>query len=169
MITLKDWMDATGYRVTEGSDYLWNCYSDSAYRLDSWNGEQDGHSASVVFDTRTQEVFEVTVYDYSHNRAYRLINPNYVKLHKEESIAQGASFNQAWDDVDYTDLETDEDMLQKMSSIFSGEEYDTRVQVPLDLEDDLLFDLMKMAHERDITLNQMVEHVLETAIQRHQV
>jgi hypothetical protein len=38
--------------------------------------------------------------------------------------------------------------------------YDTRVSVPIDLSDDGMFTLMKMAHERDITFNQMVEQVL---------
>lgn len=169
MITLKDWMDTTGYRVTEGSDYMWKCYGDKAYRLDSWNGDQDGYSASIVFDTRTQEVYEVTTYDYTKNRAYRLINPAYVEQHKAEAVAQNVNFKEAWDDVDYVDLETAEDMLEKMTAIFAGEDYDTRVQVPLTLEDDLLFDLMKMAHERDITLNKMVEHVLEQVISQHQL
>ncbi len=168
MITLKEWMEVTGYRITEGSDYLWNCYGPNAYRMDSWNGEQDGFSASIVFDTRTQEVYEVSTYDYTRNRAYRLINPAYVEQHKQEALDQGVNFNEAWDNVDYTDLEVDEDMLEKINGIFSGKDYDTRVQVPLDLDDDLLFDLMKMAHERDITLNKMVEHVLELAIQQHQ-
>lgn len=169
MISLKEWMEVTGYRITEGSDYLWNCYGPNAYRMDSWNGEQDGFSASIVFDTRTQEVYEVSAYDYTKSRAYRLINPAYVEQHKQEASDQDVNFKEAWDDVDYTDLEVDEDMLEKIKGIFSGEDYDTRVQVPLDLEDDLLFDLMKMAHERDITLNKMVEEVLTVAIQHHQL
>lgn len=169
MISLKEWMEVTGYRVTEGSSYMWNCYGPDAYRMDSWNGEQDGYSASIIFDTRTQEVYEVSAYDYTRDRAYRLINPDYVEAHKQEALAQNVNFKEAWDTVDYVDLEVDEDMLAKILAIFSGEDYDTRVQVPLDLEDDLLFDLMKMAHERDITLNQMVEHVLQLAIEKHRV
>ena len=41
---------------------------------------------------------------------------------------------------------------------------DNRVEVELDLEDDLMFALMKMAHERDITLNSMVELILKELI-----
>ena len=37
----------------------------------------------------------------------------------------------------------------------------------VDLDDEQLFDLMKLAHERDITLNQMVEEVLRLAIEKH--
>jgi hypothetical protein len=169
MITLKEWMEATGFRITEGSDYGWNCYGDNSYRLDSWNGEQDGHSASIVFDTRTHEVYEVSVCDYTRNRAYRLINPEYLEANKAEARNNEVEFREAWDDVNYTDLEVNEDMMAKIIAIFNEEDYDTRVEVPLDLDDDLLFALMKQAHERDITLNQMVEQVLTAAIQHHQL
>jgi hypothetical protein len=41
---------------------------------------------------------------------------------------------------------------------------DTRQEVEIDLDNEDWFQLMKMAHERDITLNQMVEHVLREQI-----
>ena len=41
MITLKEWMELVDYRVTEGSDYGWNCYGPNVHMLDSWNGDQD--------------------------------------------------------------------------------------------------------------------------------
>lgn len=43
---------------------------------------------------------------------------------------------------------------------------DNRVTVEIDLEDDLLFKLMLMAHEQDITLNQLVEKILQEFIER---
>jgi len=70
--------------------------------------------------------------------------------------------------VDYVDLETDEDWLTKAQAIVSGQDYDTRVSVPLDIEDDLVFEMMKQAHNRDITLNQYVELILKQVIDKHQ-
>ena len=72
----------------------------------------------------------------------------------------------AWDGVDYVDLESDNDWIQKAIAIKQGKDYDTRVTIPLELEDDEIFGLMKMAHERDITLNQFVEELLWEAINR---
>ena len=37
---------------------------------------------------------------------------------------------------------------------------DNRVIVEIELEDELLYRLMIMAHEQDITLNQLVENIL---------
>ena len=168
MITLKHFMEVVDYKVTEGSDYCWQCYGPNAYRLDSWNQDQDGHSISIVFDTRTHVVYEANAYDYSRNRAYRLINPDYKFGHDDEAAGRGVNVNQAWDDVNYVDLETDEDFLEKSRAIVTNEDYDTRVEVPLNLPNDQLFDLMKLAHEQDKTLNQLVEDILRNVINLHE-
>jgi len=168
MITLKQWMETVNYRVTEGSAYGWKSFGPDAYMLDSWNGDQDGHSFTIIFDTKTQVVYEVQAHDYVHNRAYRVINPDYAKANKKEAKRRNVSRKEAWDDVDYVDLETDEDWLAKAQAIFAGEEYDTRVSVPLDIEDDLVFEMMKQAHEHDITLNQYVELILKKVIDKEE-
>ena len=138
MITLKEWMEIVDYRITEGSDYCWHCYGNDVHMLDSWNGEQDGHSFTVIFDTKTQVVYEVQAHDYVHQRAYRMINPDFQKKNKKEAKRRDIDKNNAWDDVDYVDLEVDDDFLQKCLSIKAGEDYDTRVSIPLEFSDEEL-------------------------------
>jgi hypothetical protein len=167
MITLKEWMEVVGYRITEGSDYQWECYGPNAYCLDSWNGDQDGHSFSIYFDNKTQEVYEVQAHDYRNQRAYRLINPDFAKKHKKEAKRREVEFKEAWDNVEYVDLEVDDDWFQKALAIEAEEDYDVRVEVPLTLDDKQMFELMRLAHERDITLNQLVEDVLRQAIAKY--
>jgi hypothetical protein len=168
MITLKEFMEIVDYKVTEGSDYCWSCYGGHAYRLDSWNQDHEGHSVSIVFDTRTHVVYEASAYDYSRNRAYRLINSQFKDAHAEEALSRGVLEDQAWDEVNYVDLDVDDDFIQKALSIVADEDYDTRVSIPLDLPDDVLFELMKQAHEQDITLNQLIEDVLRNMIAVHE-
>ncbi len=169
MITMKEWMELVNYRITEGCDYGWQCYGPDVYQLDSWNGEQNGHSFTIIFDTRTQTVYEVQAHDYVHNRAYRMVNQDYAKKMKKEAKKRDVDRDQAWDDVNYTDLEVDDDFIQKCLSIREGEDYDTRVSVPLELGDDEMFQLMKMAHEQDITLNQLVEQLLRRVIEEEEL
>jgi hypothetical protein len=166
MITLKEWMEIVDYRITEGSDYCWHCYGNDVHMLDSWNGEQDGHSFTVIFDTKTQVVYEVQAHDYVHNRAYRMINPDFQKKNKKEAKRRDIDKNNAWDDVDYVDIEVDDDFFQKCLAIKAGEDYDTRVSVPMDFSDEELLTYMKLAHEQDITFNQLVERALREAIDR---
>lgn len=157
-------METVDYKVTEGSEYCWECYGPNAYRLDSWNQDQEGHTVSIVFDTRTHVVYEVNAYDYSRNRAYRLINPDYKSIHDNESKSRDLDSKQAWDDVNYIDLEVDEDFLEKARAIVADKEYDTRIKISLDLPDDMLFKLMTLAHESDMTLNQFIEKLLRNEL-----
>ena len=163
---MKEWMELVGYRITEGSDYMWQCYGSNAYALDSWNGEQDGHSFTVIFDTKDQTVYEVQAHDYINDRAYRMINEDFQKKNRKEAKKRDIDKDNAWDDVDYVDIEVDDDFIQKCLAIKAGEDYDTRVSVPMDFSDEELLTYMKLAHEQDITFNQLVERALREAIER---
>jgi hypothetical protein len=169
MITMKEWMELVGYRITEGSNYMWQCYGSNAYALDSWNGDQDGHSFTIIFDTRNQTVYEVQVHDYVHDRAYRMINEEFQKKNRKEAKKRDVDKDNAWDDVNYIDLEVDDDFIQKCLAIQAGEDYDVRVSVPLELEDNQMLELMSMAHEQDITLNQLVENILRNVIAEKEI
>ena len=169
MITIKEWMELVDYKITEGSDFCWDCYGSNSYQLSSWNGVHGsgGYSFNIVFSTKSQKVYEVSVCDYTNDRAYRIINPDYVKKYQKEAKTRGDLENQAWDNVDYVDLEVDDDFIQKCLAIRNGEDYDTRISVPVDFSDEELFKYMKLAHEQDITLNQLIETALREAIDRH--
>lgn len=165
MITIKEWMEVIDYRITEGDGFGWNCFGTDSYILSSWNGDHNGWSFSITFDTNSQTVFMVEACDYKNQRAYRRINPDWLK--KFESHGTDQMRNQAWDGVDFVDLETDDDWIQKSLAIVEGRDYDTRVSIPLELSDEELLRYMKIAHERDITFNQLVEVALRAAMENH--
>ena len=162
MITMKEWMELVDYKITEGSDYGWECYGPNAYCLDSWNGVHGvgGYSFSIVFSTKTQKVYEVSMCDYTNDRAYRMIAENKREKHRKEAESKSQLANQAWDDVDYIDLEVDDDFFQKALAIQAGEDYSTDISVPIDLPDDLLLFAFRAAHEQDITLNEFMNQML---------
>ena len=171
MITLKEWMEVVDYRITEGSDFTWPCFGPhrKPYQLSSWNGDHDGWSFNIVFDTETQEVYIVEVCDYLHQRAYRIINPLWLNEYRDYAKKHEPAYaDQAWDDVDFVDLESDDDWIQKALAIKAGEDYDTRVSIPLDIPDNELLKFMVAAHERDMTFNQFVEEALRVAIADYQ-
>lgn len=161
MITLKEWMELADYRINEGWEYHWHCYGPNVQGLDSVTDE---YSFSILFDRKDQTVYQVEVADYRNDRAYRMIHQGYQNAHQVEAEDKGVSYKQAWDSVNFVDLEVDDDFIQKCLAIKAGEDYDTRVEVPLELPEESLFELMKMAHERDVTLNQFVEELLRNAI-----
>jgi hypothetical protein len=157
--------EALDHRIVGGSEYQWECYGFDVRFLDY---ESDHAHATVVFDTITQTVYEATVNSKDESvRPYRWLNPDTKQEYLDECKDRNIDPNEAWDDVKWIDLETVEDFLNKASAIFNDEVFDERVQVPLDLERDELFRLMQMAHERDITLNQLVEEILQKVIDNH--
>jgi len=164
-MNIKDFMEVVNYRITEGDTFGWTCFGENAYNLSAWNGDHDGWSFNMVFDTRDQTVYSVEACDYKRKRAYRYLNPD----HREAYINYGKTkhaeyYNQAWDDVDYTDLEVEEDWIEKARCIVADKDYDTKVTIQVELSDDEIFTLMKMAHDRDMTLNKLVEEILWEAI-----
>ena len=168
MTELKDFLETINYRITEGSDYMWSCYGTDAYSLDSWNGDQEGHSLTVTFDQKTQEVYEVQIHDYLHNRAYRMINPDYVTAHNTEAESRATWMKEAWEGVDYIDLEVDDDWIQKALAVVAGEDYENTVSVPIDLPDDLLLEAAMNAHRQNITLNEYINNALREMMEEFQ-
>lgn len=161
MTTLKDFLEAIEYKITEGSDYLWQCYGPDAHQLDSQTEE---YTINTVFDKSDQTVYQLEAWDYRTDRYYRWINPLFIDDFKEECKEREIDYRNAIDTINFIDLELAEDLLEKARAIMANEDYDTRVQVPLTLGREETFELMQMAHAQDITLNQLVENILRRMI-----
>jgi hypothetical protein len=168
MITMQQWMELVDYKITEGSDYCWDCYGPNAYCLDSWNGVhgKGGYSFTIIFSTKTQKVYEIFICDYTNNRAYRMIAENKRDKHREESIARGINLNEAWDDIEYVELDVDEDFIEKAQAIKAGKDYDTSVMMNLELPHDIIVQAALAAHKKDITLNDYINLALTNLVNK---
>ena len=168
-ITLKQFMEAIDFQVTEGAEFMWHCYGENAMSLDHWNGKHgdEGMSIHCVFDTTDATVFEMQAWDYRNNREYRWIHPDFREEHKAEAESRNVSFEQSIDDRKFIDLEVVEDILEKARAIFRGEEYDTRIVIQLNLTEQEEMLLMRAAHAKDMTVNDFVAEVLEAEIAKH--
>ena len=159
------------HRITGGSDYGWDCYGSNTWSIDYTSKYAHGY---VIFDTVTQKVYEVNVSPASaawavEPKPYRYIDPDYRVSHDTEAKDRNVDSNQAWDDTNWVDLETEEDFIEKATKMFVGQIFDTRVLVPVDLDSDTMLKLAMEAHNRDITLNQMVEELLKQMISEHEL
>lgn len=158
MAHLKEYFEAINGQITGGESYGWTTFGEHARYLDS---DREGHySISAVFDSQTQQVYTLELWDYDRELYYRWIDPDYVEAQRSMSESKGVKFNMAFDQTKFIDLELAEDMFEKISARVQDQDYDQRVKVPLNLEEDQVNALMRMAHEQDITLNQLVERIL---------
>lgn len=165
---LRQINDITRHNIVNGSQYLWNCYPDP-YTLDY---QSEFANLSAIFNTKTQEVYEATICvekgPLKDARPYRWLNPEFKDAYFKECKKRGIKKSIAWDDVKYIDLDVEEDFLEKAQAIFAGQPFDSRIQVPIELDDDIMLELCMEAHKRDITLNQMVEEILRAVIDVHE-
>ena len=167
---LNEINEALDHKITSGSEYQWNCYPDARY-LDY---ESDFAHVSVLYSTTDQTVYQAEVsvkreaWD-EDKKPYRWLNPDYKDAFYKESEKRQVDIDIAWDDVKWIDLEMAEDFLEKATAIFSGEEFDTRVKVEFDLDERSILKLATEAHKRDITLNKMIEIILQEVIDNHRV
>jgi len=161
MINLREFFELIDYCINEGSDYGWECYGGHAHAIDH---TADDYSLTVIFDRQDQTVYEVTVCDYRNDRAYRMIHPDYQAAHTAEAQERGVAADQAWDEAKYVDLEADDDFVEKAQAIIAGEDYDTRISIPIDLPEHELLELFKMAHARDMTFNNFVVEIVSEKI-----
>jgi hypothetical protein len=162
--------EITNHKITEGSDYQWQCFPDARF-LDY---ESDYAHVSVVYSTVDQVIYqaEVSVAQDTcgdDTKPYRWLNPEYKDAMVAEAKKRKVKWRKAWDDVKWVDLETEEDFLEKAKAIFNGKVYDKRIQIPIDLEDDVMLKLCMEAHKRDITLNNMMESILQEVVDKHRV
>lgn len=168
-MSLESIFKAFNYRITDGTEYTWNCYGPSARYIDF---ESEYAHASVIYDTTTLEVYETSVdakQDEDDNLPgpYRWLNPNYKDSYFDECEAKQIDKHIAWDDTNWIDLEVLDDWLEKASAMFLNNPFDRRIQVPLDLTDQEILFLALEAHKKDITINKFVETILQAVIDNH--
>jgi hypothetical protein len=155
------------HQITGGSDYGWDCYGSNTWSIDYTSKYAHGY---VIFDTVTQKVYEVNVSPITDtHKPYRYIDPGYRMSYETEAVDRNVDPNVAWDDTNWVDLETKEDFIEKATAMFNGQKFDTRVQVPIDLDNDTMLKLCMEAHQRDITLNDMVGIILQDVIDKHEL
>ena len=165
--------EAMNHKITGGSEYQWQCFPDARF-LDY---ESDYAHVSILYSTVDQTVYQADASikreawpnDERYDKPYRWTNPEFKNVYLNESKERNVDPTQAWDDVKWVELETDKDFLEKAKAMFNGDYWDTRIQIPVELDDDTILKLSLEAHQRDITLNKMVEVVLQEVIDRHRV
>jgi hypothetical protein len=162
----KQVLESFDYKISGGSAHMWQCWHTARFM----DFESDHAHGSCVYSTEDQTVYciEVNAKDDEQGKtAYRWLNPDYAQFYIDEAVDRGVDYKQAWDDVEWKDTDSFDDMCAKANAIFNGREFDPRVSIELDISDEDLLLYMRAAHERDLTFNQFVEQALQTMIDEH--
>lgn len=147
---------------------MWECFGTDARYLDSEH--PDEFQASIIFGGPDRTVFICELFDYVNNRAYRWVNPDYQEAHDKEAKKRKVDVEVAWEGVNFNEIELGEDILEKIQQLTEGNfKYDSRIRVPVEFSDEELLTYMKLAHDLDITFNELVEQAIKEAMEKHGV
>lgn len=168
MITLQEVMELGQYKITGSSRFLWKCYGYDARIIDFNYNHFDNNCRnviqdvdfSVIFDTKTQTVYEVSIHDYVKENYYKMVNPDYFHKLVEESQEKSIDYRIVFEDVKYNFIETKEDFVSKASAIINNEPYDEQIEVPLEITEEDFLKLSILAHEHDLSINKYVEKII---------
>lgn len=154
------------YRISGSSEFLYNCYGEKSPRYFDFIDIKNRPIGSFVAD-KEGKVYEITVEVPERKLCYRWVDKEYIQAMQDEHLGKGVDFNFAWDDVPYTNLTLEDDILEKAEAITQAIEFDERVIMTNDLTDNDFLKIARMAHERDITFNEMVSKILGAVVQAH--
>jgi len=163
-MNIKDLLERVDYCFTSGGKYQWNCYGDDAYFLDFKNVQGKACGGAVV--NSIGEVLETHVEVAGEPLCYQWFDKAYREDYLEEARRKNVNPSIAWDSVEFTNLEVEEDFLEKFDAIVHCKEFDRSILIPLNLPDDELLVIFKLAHEAKMTFNDYVIQLLTQEMDR---
>lgn len=165
---LNDVIMAAGARISGGDPYMWDCFGDEANFIEFRDTAGQGY-AHAIYDTVNYTVYEINVTVPDQDVCFRWLNPEFKDAFYSDAENRGVDPDEAWDDVKCTDVDSEARILDHLKTIGECDYSEVpdekgRVSVPLELSEEETFNLMKLAHEKDVTLNHLVENILKDEI-----
>ena len=162
---LKAFLEAADYKIADTDSYHWHCYGDHAKVIDC----EFGHaSAYVVFNGKTQTVFEIAVVtdDDGPHSAYRWIAEGFRERYSKEAEVRNFDPNIYFDGRRWADTESFEDILEKVAAIRKGEEFDTRVVMSFDVDNETLELIEHAATIKGVTLEDFIVQAIQEVVDK---
>ena len=160
---LNQVLKVINHTFASGGPFLWTCYGEDAMYID-FKTINNVPVGSILFDTSTAEVYEITAEIPDEELSYRWISSDFREEFYAESISKGFDPSIAWDKVRFVDVEIEEDILEKVEAIVNGREFDRSVSVQLEFTEEEELELHRQAHKAGITTNEYVNMALRSQI-----
>jgi hypothetical protein len=116
---IQDVSLAAGHRVCGGSEYQWQCWPDAQF-MDFT--DIDGQEvAGCIYSREDQTVYSAEVHlyepEFADSVSYRWLNPDWKQAMLDEATQRGVDSANAYDGVQFTDIEDETEFLDLVSRI----------------------------------------------------
>lgn len=146
----QQFLDAIDYRIASGGAFG----GDRVVRFITTDLTSNNVSATMLFDKIDKRPLFITLIDFKQQRAYSYI----------DALYEGRPIVEA-DHIDAIDIEFD-DIIEKIRGAVVDGYYDPRIKITIELPEDQITKMAIEAHQRDITLNQLMNEVMVAALQQ---
>lgn len=145
----QQFLDAIDYRIAVGGTF------DNSRNVRFITTNIVGNvCATMLFDKIDKHPLFVGLIDFNHNRAYSYI----------DALYEGGLPPEI-DNIDCIDIEFD-DIIEKIRGAIVDGYYDPRIKITIELPEDQITKMAIEAHQRDITLNQLMNEVMVAALEQ---
>jgi hypothetical protein len=103
-------------RTVSSDKYMWSCFGEHAHTMDFKDADSTVY-ASAVFDVQSQEVYSINVEVPGYQQAFLWLNPDYKTNYYNECYQRGIDPNIAWDNVNFTHVDTEELILEYVRDV----------------------------------------------------
>ena len=111
-MNLKSVLEVIDHKFTTGDDWNFKTFDDSS--TIAFKDQNDNPCGHCIYNNNTNNVLYISAEVPNHPLAFQWIHPDYKKSYCEEL---GDEWNIAWDDVTYTNVLTEELMLEYIENI----------------------------------------------------
>ncbi len=155
---MKDFMETISYNAFSSKESS-GIFGNSSY---SFTAQNYNYLIRAIFDVSENKVYSIIAIDYSKKKGFIWIHPDYVDVYFRFIDDE---FN--LDDISYIQTDYVPDILDKVKKIYTNEEYNDLVSLPLDVSERELFYAMKQANKLDMTFNQYLNMLIEVSLVRN--
>jgi hypothetical protein len=155
---LKKILKLFDYRISEGSEFLWDCFGPNARYLDFNGPDSMQNSVGVVYDTITTKVYQIDFCCESVDDVYTWVDPEYEVAHHRECTARNVErTNQCYSKQSFLTMALD---------AYHGRVPDTDLALDIDLNLSAgdVHQLHLMSVEKGITFDELVNEALAQEI-----
>lgn len=147
MVNVRQLLDILRFKVTEGFEYPYESFCEDAYCVARVT---DQYEISMVFSPSTTRVYQVSCTNYVDEIIHEWVHPQHnIPIELAEKLPH----------FKYNSM-TEQDIPDVVKNTLDSSIEDQQHDISLEIDDSLLLQIMRAAHEHNMTFNDYVNMML---------
>lgn len=152
--------ETVGYRIEQSNPFLYQCFGMDNPRIYDYVNIDEETAGNFTADINGR-VYEVIAEIPEIGVCYRWVDPEFRDSAFRESLNRGLDPSIAWDNIKFTEVFSEDSILVKVNAICNKIHFNNLGLQPTEISDAYFLKVAKMAAERDVTFNKMVEILIK--------